>query len=186
MSVWLTYLTVGDFVLRIFASKPIQVEPVLPIPVSIHSGEWKRIGDLDTTGGPPTIQQPDGTYKDNPKWCQNPQYHIQIADPYGKDEIYLKIVLRKVDNKHTKSNQKTVSSSEEKKANASLGLVICKAEVLEDAASKIKNKAPRQNKLGEVSYCGTYFEEEFVISLLYVSPFFQKLPHSKGRYTQRM
>lgn len=142
--------------LRIFASKPIQVEPVPPIPVTIHAGEWKRVGDLDTTGGPPTIQQPDGTHKDNPKWCQNPQYHVQIADPYGKDEIYLKVVLRKIDNKHSKSNQKSTTTNDDKKANASVGLVICKAEVLEDAASKIKNKAPRQNKLGEVRYRSFY------------------------------
>lgn len=136
--------------LRIFSSKHIQVEPVPAIHVAVHSGEWKRIGDLDTTGGPPTTQQTDGTHKDNPKWCQNPQYHVQIADPYGKDEIYLKIVVRKIDNKHAKAAQKATSSTEEKKANASVGLVVCKAEVLEDAASKIKNKAPRQNKLGEV------------------------------------
>ena len=146
--------------LRVFSAKPIQMEAVPQIPVISQSGEWKRVGDVDTTGGPPTVLQADGvTHKDNSKWCQNPQYHVQIANPYGKDEIYLKIVLRKNDHnarggggKTSSSNQKS-SANDDKKANATLGLVICKAEVLEENVSKAKKKAPRQNKLGEVSVC---------------------------------
>jgi hypothetical protein len=139
-----------DFVLRIFSTKPLLVEPTPPIPSIVHAGEWKRIGDLDTTGGPPTILATDGTQKDNPKWCQNPQYHLQIVDQYGKEEVYLKIVLRKIEGKHgsARVNQKS-SSTDDKKASATVGLVICKAEVLDEGNIKIK-KAPRQNKLGEV------------------------------------
>jgi hypothetical protein len=135
-------------------------------PISLHSvsGEWKRVGDLDTTGGPPHVVQSDGSKKDNPKFCQNPQYHLQIMNPYGKDEIYLKIVLRKHEHRHSSKHHSSSSkhgsggtnsgsnaaASEEKRANATMGLVVCKADVLDENVSKGKKKAPRQNKLGEV------------------------------------
>jgi hypothetical protein len=141
---------------------------------------------LDTTGGPPfliansipaehgannnnshaavTKQQHHLHHKDNAKWCQNPQYHLQVANPYGKEEFYLKIVLRKHDSKpgggggkggSTGAGSKASAASaaamaaDEKKNNAMVGLVICKAEALDENVSKSKKKAPRQNKLGE-------------------------------------
>lgn len=121
--------------------------------MTIVQGEWKRVGDLDTTGGPPTLPQSDGNRKDNPKWCQNPQYHLQLLDPFGKDDIYLKIVLRK--NETTKVSSSGANKSahqsaqEEKKQNATVGFVISKADVLDENPAKTKKKQPRQNKLGE-------------------------------------
>ena len=61
---------------------------------------------MDTTGGPLKLLQGDGTYKSNPKWCQNPQYHIEIVDPFGKEEVYLKIVVKRTDSQTEKRTTK--------------------------------------------------------------------------------
>jgi hypothetical protein len=145
----------GDYILRVFSSRPVFMETVPPMSMTSISGEWKRVGDLDTTGGPPKLVQADGSKKENPKFCQNPQYHLQIANPYGKDEIYLKVVLRKHEHrqssKHSSSKHTAANAAtDEKRANATMGLVICKADVLDENVSKGKKKAPRQNKLGEL------------------------------------
>lgn len=170
----------GDFILRVFTSRPVYMETIPPMHVITTAGEWKRVGDLDTTGGPPFLLANGGQehganggkhhqhHKDNAKWCQNPQYHLQVANPYGKDELYLKIVLRKHDAKSvsgasgkgggggsTGAGSKASAASaaamaaDEKKNNAMVGLIICKAEALDESVSKSKKKAPRQNKLGE-------------------------------------
>jgi hypothetical protein len=68
-----------DFILRVFATKPIVLESVSPIPQYSLRGDWRRVGDLDSTGGPLKISHSDGTPRENPKWCQNPQFHVEIA-----------------------------------------------------------------------------------------------------------
>lgn len=147
----------GDFILRVFGTHPLRLESLPPITAHVEAGEWRRVGDLDTTGGPLTVASADGTHKENPKWCQNPQYHLQMADPFGREEVYLKIVLRRTE--HHKSNNRSHAqksnfqqSLEDKKQNAAVGLVICKADVLDENPSKTRKKQPRQNKLGEVFY----------------------------------
>lgn len=171
----------GDFILRVFSSRPLYMETIPPISLTSIVSEWKRVGDLDTTGGPPSILQADGTKKDNPKFCQNPQYHLQIANPYGKDEVYLKVVVRKQDHRQghsSKSNSKSGSSAnnaaaDEKRLNAMVGLVVSKAEVLDETAGKSKKKQPRQNKLGEVMI--TLRKLKFLF-LLVMSCFFYDSP----------
>lgn len=141
-----------EYILRVFSSKPVSLEAVPDLPRIVEKGEWRRVGEIDTTGGPPTQSQADGVAKDNPKWCQNPQYHLQITDPFGKDDIFLKIVLRRTENNSRKGKAASGSAAqavEQKKSEATLGLVICKASILEDNLPKALKKAPRQNKLGE-------------------------------------
>jgi hypothetical protein len=145
----------GDFILRVFASKPLQLESLPPITTIVESGEWRRVGDLDTAGGPLTLPQADGTVKENPKWCQNPQYHVQLVNPYGKEEVYLKVVVRRTEGhkSNNRNNQKSnyQQSLEDKKQNATVGLVVVKADVLDENPAKSRKKQPRQNKLGEVN-----------------------------------
>ncbi len=75
------------------------MECVPEVQLSALPGEWRKVGDLDTTGGPlRTLHAADGTHRENPKWCQNPQFHLAVVDPFSKDEIYLKVVLRRTDN----------------------------------------------------------------------------------------
>ncbi len=129
------------------------METVPPVERTLVSGEWRKVGDLDTTGGPLRSVHTDGTHKENSKWCQNPQYHLALADHFSKEEVFLKVVLRRTDNTRTKGSkqQNAASAADQKKLDATVGLVVCKAEQLDDpTASKIKKRQPRQNKLGEL------------------------------------
>lgn len=110
--------------------------------------------------------------------CQNPQYHLEIADPYSTDEVYLKIVLRRTDKNgvkgskggardiHTPTNPHgtpaqgsghlNVHGHDSSKKEAFVGLVIAKADCLVEDITKAKKKQPRQNRFGEVEMrmCG--------------------------------
>jgi hypothetical protein len=181
----------GDFVLRVFSTKPIVLESVNPIPQYVQSGEWRRVGDLDTTGGPLKIEGSDGVLRENPKWCQNPQYHVEIADPFGKEEVFLKIVLKRSEHKSHSSHKHGGGAGgsagagagagaghsshggaghrsggghdhgggggggggghDGKRVESHLGLVICKADILDESGPKHKKKPPKQNVMGEVS-----------------------------------
>lgn len=115
-------------------------------------GEWKKVGDLDTTGGALEITQPDGKIIQNPKWCQNPQFHLELQNPNGKDEIYLKVVLQRTDKGALKGgqSQKNVKDSDGKGKDATCGIVITKAEILVEDPSKPKKKSSKYNRFGEV------------------------------------
>ena len=142
-----------------YSTKPIVLESVNPIPQYVLPGEWRRVGDMDSTGGALKIVGSDGVARDNPKWSQNPQYHIEIADPFGKEEMYLKIVLKRTDhnkNAHKSGHRSTNAHDahglhDQKKLDALVGLTICKADVLDQAGPKHKKKPPKQNVMGEVS-----------------------------------
>jgi hypothetical protein len=136
----------------VFSNAPLTLENIPPPLDYIIKSEWRKAGDLDTTGGALKTTQPDGTVVDNSKWCQNPQFHLEIADSYGKDEIHLKIVLRRTD-KGSRQTQgfKAAKDSNDKGKDVFCGLVISKADVLIDDLSKVKKRQPRQNKFGEVS-----------------------------------
>lgn len=146
---------IGDYILRVFSTKPIVLEAVNPIPQYVLSGEWRRVGDMDTTGGALKVQHSDGVLRDNPKWCQNPQYHVEIADPFGKDELYLKVVLKRTDHRTANTHKHRGTNAhdhlhDQKKLDAHVGLVICKADQLDEGGPKHKKKPPKQNVMGEV------------------------------------
>jgi hypothetical protein len=159
----------GDFILRVFATKPIVLESVNPIPQYVLPGEWRRVGDLDSTGGALKIQHSDGVFRENPKWCQNPQYHVEVADPFGKEELYLKIVLKRTDHRASHKGHRGNAAHDhshalhdQKKLDAHIGMVICKADQLEDNGPKQKKKPPKQNVMGEVRnpclFCPLFFQ----------------------------
>lgn len=138
--------------MRVFSTCPILMETVPPVFHHSASGEWRKVGDLDTTGGSLKQIHSDGTLRENPKWCQNPQFHVSVVDQWSKDEIYLKVVLRRTDNRRGAGASNKNNAGDQKKQDATVGLVICKADQLEDtAAAKVKKRPPRQNIMGEVS-----------------------------------
>lgn len=158
----------GGFILRVFSSSPIVVEKVAPLFSVAKSGDWRRTQEVDTTGGPWQLMQDvaipmrkdaaaesaDGAaaapktrqvMKENTKWCQNPQFHIELENPYSKDDIYMKVILRRA--------EASKSRGADAKSDATVGAVICKASFLEDAVVAAKNrrkKGPRQNAMGEM------------------------------------
>lgn len=78
-----------------------------------------------------------------------------MADEFGRDEVYLKIVVRRTDkslSKGTSSYAKPGSTNaimEQRKLDATVMITVTKAECLIDAAAKIKKRPPRTNVLGE-------------------------------------
>lgn len=41
-------------------------------------GSWDRTSERDTAGGPLRLVDENKGVKNNPKWCQNPQYLLKI------------------------------------------------------------------------------------------------------------
>lgn len=157
----------GQFVIRVYSQAPVTLEEPQQVITTVTSGEWKRVHDTDTTGGPLMLISHENVRKDNPKWCQNPQYHLKVNDLESLEELHLKIVLRRKDkitqpaggtimhgapghSRSTNANQAPAASGEPKEA-PNIGMVICKAETNEDPTKKInKKKALKTNALGEV------------------------------------
>mmetsp|Transcript_15027 Transcript_15027/g.15768 ORF Transcript_15027/g.15768 Transcript_15027/m.15768 type:complete len:951 (+) Transcript_15027:19-2871(+) len=167
------------YVLRIFASEPIKLEKVPKWYVTSLTGEWTKTQTIDSTGGPPRLlissdemktttpaipsttanlpQLPSHKSNENPKWCQNPQYHLSITDPTFMqgihDDIYLKIILKrndKISGGRHQQNQNNSNPSDMHKE-PTVGLVICKPEIQEE----VKNHAsqigkPKLNPFGEI------------------------------------
>lgn len=183
----------GAFFVRLYSTESITVEKLDKVSNKVVQGTWTRIGDLDTTGGPPrtAIQSngPPGTAPapagggadaepsamtgagddggapgagdadgtggaaistvvtiENNKWCQNPQYHLEIIDPFAKEDIFLKVVARRKDKA---TADQPVRRSVIQVKEPSVGLVIAKADALEDLAPQRQKKGPRQNALGQ-------------------------------------
>ena len=121
------------------------------------TGEWSKSSHIDSTGGPPRIavlSEDKGSTKkatmvENPKWCQNPQFHLRVEEGRGSDveEVYIKVVVRRTDKAST--NRQTNVGDGHK--DAMVGLVSCKPEIQEEMkmhSSKIGK--PRLNPFGEV------------------------------------
>lgn len=151
----------GAFILRIFSTAPISIEKVPQMASQRTHGAWTKAGDIDTTGGPLNIRR-DDVIKANPKWCQNPQYHLETVNSYSKEDLYLKIQLHRSDpnrdNTTLKKNSSigafkaSKASSNDSKSEGTVGLVVCRADCLEELKIEaIRQKhCPRENFLGEV------------------------------------
>lgn len=165
----------GAFIVRIFSSEPIVVEKVSNLEIKSTHGGWTKAGDTDTTGGPLAIKKDSSAVsKQNPKWCQNPQYHLEMTNPFSKEEVYLKVVLRRFDreaknrgelNLELKKNPSdklkttkqlmsstTPGSNSNADKEVNLGMIICRAECLEEAKAEAlrRKRQPRENIFGEI------------------------------------
>lgn len=140
------------------------------------AGEWTKTATIDTTGGPPrsvnsaddvkltTQVVPTATggvqlhkSHENPKWCQNPQYHLSIPAeshlPSGKsttEDLYLKIVVRRNDKVSAGRHQNPASDSHKE---PTVGFVVCKPEIQEEVKTHSSQIGkPRLNPFGEVMF----------------------------------
>jgi hypothetical protein len=165
-------------VLRIFASEPIRLEKIPRWHVTTLTGEWAKTSTTDTTGGPPRLITSSDDLKvtgqvnltgggaggnhrahENPKWCQNPQYHLSIPSsshlPTGKttqEDIYLKIVIRRNDKISGGRHQQNPNTSDSHKE-PTIGFVVCKPEIQEEIKSHTSQIGkPRLNPFGEVMF----------------------------------
>jgi hypothetical protein len=132
----------GPFVLRVFSPDYITVEKVDPVVRKTINSSWRRTPEVDTAGGPPLVlDKESGVKKTSHRWCQNPQFHIDLLDKFSKSDLHLKIVLRRTD-----KPAKTVKGN----LPETVSFVVCKAECLEDQSPlRKKGGKPRQNALGE-------------------------------------
>jgi hypothetical protein len=169
-------VSVAAFIVRLFATEHLTVEKIANLSCSILEGSWTKHGDLDSTGGAVKVRSDETApasgggaaaaqaqaLRENGKWCQNPQFHLEVQDPYGRDEIHLKIVVRRTDKgAHQQHGHRAggagggagAGPGEPKAAEVMLGMVICKAEMLEDNSAVRKKNQPRQNAVGEVRFC---------------------------------
>ena len=152
----------GAFVVRIFSLTPIIVEEAPALLSQIVTGEWRKYGELDTTGGGLTIGGSEGEKKrDNPKWCQNPQYHIKVDNLESLEDLHIKLILRRKDKPvnehqtmiggHNRQSHVGASGAGGEVIIPGIGMVVCKATTNEDPTKKIiKKKNVRTNALGEV------------------------------------
>ncbi|KAF1783058.1 Peptidase C2, calpain family [Phytophthora cactorum] len=130
-----------EFFLRVVAPQPVRVERVPPIMSVIRTGRWRAddgaangdtngasggtstTGEMANAGGPIlTLPLPQSHVlgKENPAWCQNPQFWIRFAERSprelrrlrkllsAKAHVTIKVVLRKTSHRAslgTKSRQ---------------------------------------------------------------------------------
>lgn len=106
-----------QFWLRVFSQNPVQVMELAETFEAIEKGEWNE----STAGGRRVLRNG----KDNPLWCRNPQYFLNVSAV-----TLLKIILRKT-NRLRQSKGHTV------------GLVVCQAP---KKASNKKNQAATMKK----------------------------------------
>lgn len=158
--------------MRIFSHEAIVVEKVPAVFTQCLNSEWTRAGDMDTTGGPLLItssgsasgvgqekSSTGATRKENSKWCQNPQFYVELLNSVAVDDVHMKVVVRRTD-KGAQGTHKSMTTggnaggggdSSSKSSDATVGLVICKADVEEEGNVKNnRKKGPKQNAMGEV------------------------------------
>jgi hypothetical protein len=147
----------GYYLLRIFASESLAVEQIPSTYfTSLHS-DWHRSHDMDTTGGPLKVSH-DNVHKENSKWCQNPQFHLELQDLFSKDDLKLKIVVRRTDKVQASNTVHrgigNTGVNGDKLHESFIGMVVCRSDCLQENVLKNKlKKQPRVSAVGEVSWC---------------------------------
>lgn len=139
-----------------FSSVPLVLERVPSMVCTTVVGEWTKNSHTDSTGGPPKLTIPSEeksavkktTVVENSKWCQNPQFHLRVEDDIDVDEVYVKIVARRIDKV---SNSRQTNAGGDVHKDSAIGLVVCKPEIQEELKShSSKIGKPRLNPFGEV------------------------------------
>ncbi|ETN16172.1 hypothetical protein PPTG_06374 [Phytophthora nicotianae INRA-310] len=127
-----------EFFLRVVAPQPVRVERVPPIMSVIRTGRWRAddgaanndtnntsggtssTGEMANAGGPLlTLPLPQSHVvgKENPAWCQNPQFWVRFAERSprelrrlrkllsAKAHVTIKVVLRKTSHRASLGNK---------------------------------------------------------------------------------
>ncbi|CAM9181791.1 unnamed protein product [Heterosigma akashiwo] len=86
----------GRFVLRVFSRIALKVERLPETHTAYLPGAWERTSNRDTAGGPLRVFDDKAGGRDNPRWCQNPQYWITLP-PGAEASVDIKLVLRRTE-----------------------------------------------------------------------------------------
>ncbi|GMH62713.1 hypothetical protein TrST_g11300 [Triparma strigata] len=158
----------GKFFLRVFSDKDILLEQIGDTSSLYLPGSWDKINDVDTSGGPlRTFDEKNKKGKDNPRWCQNPQFILKTAKPRtahdDEDEgtpksVDIKIVVRRTDSgkKASKSRaqeaRKGSSMTGVEKKEPQIGVSVCRAPMSEKeikvASQRRRQQDAKINALG--------------------------------------
>ncbi len=164
----------GKFFVRIMANQDLLVEQTFETSSLYLPGSWDKISERDTSGGPlRIIDEKAKSFKENPKWCQNPQYLLTTTRPltaYDDEEdampkhIDIKIVVRRTDsgkNKGSSGGKRTSRDDGHRKGSAmsaekslpTIGMVVCKAPMSDKdmklAAQRRRQTDAKINALGQ-------------------------------------
>ena len=161
----------GKFFLRVFSNQDLQIEQIGETFSLYLPGSWDKISERETSGGPLRAWEEKaggssghGAFRDNSKWCQNPQFILTTAKPLSqRDEgltksVNIKIVIRRTDS--GKKAAKRGSRDENRKGSAvqlekkvGIGVVVCKAPMNDKdakaAAQRRKQADAKINALGQ-------------------------------------
>ena len=143
----------GSFVLRIFAQTDLRVAAIPETYSVIFPGSWEKTPDREVAGGPLLVASKSSSSSKsfkmvpNPKWCENPQFVVRLPPKFTGDQVEAKVVLRKIDTE----GGPVVSKKKASARDATLGIVACKVDPAEDAASRRRQKkaGKRTNAMGE-------------------------------------
>ena len=149
----------GKFFVRVFSPKSADVKiAAVPEAKSVYlPGVWERQPERETAGGPLRLMGKGAGLRDNPKWCQNPQFHLSLPEELGSTSVDVKLVLRRTDNADDARRQARASraarlgAGADEPANVFVGLTVVKAAAPEPTARRRAGATatPCTNALGE-------------------------------------
>ncbi|GMI02847.1 hypothetical protein TrLO_g14068 [Triparma laevis f. longispina] len=159
----------GKFFLRVFSDKDILLEQIGDTSSLYLPGSWDKINDCDTSGGPlRSFDEKNKKGKDNPRWCQNPQFVLTTAKPRSahddEDEdapksVDIKIVVRRTDSgkkasksRTSRDDRKGSSMTGVEKKQPFVGVNVCRAPMSEKdikvASQRRRQQDAKINALG--------------------------------------
>jgi hypothetical protein len=136
----------SSYTMRVWAQKPIILNPLPECFMTVLKGSWERSGSRDTAGGGLKKRTEYGL-RDNNKWCQNPQYWLTL--PHGastSERVTVKLVLRRTDKTKMDKNGKPEAR---KDPGDYIGVVVTRVAGNDADNPRRKKKEAKTNPLGE-------------------------------------
>jgi len=133
-----------DFHLRVFSPKQLLLQPLPPCSMVALAGSWEKSSARDTAGGP-LKKKTDSGFRDNSKWCQNPQFWLSLP-PGTTDRVTVKLVLRRTDPPKLDEKGKPLARKDD---GDFMGMVVTRVTPEDDGTTRRRRQEAKTNPLGE-------------------------------------